>query len=153
MVRTGLFLCERREPGLYHDFLISAGLSVCLEHNLFKETAGDLVDTTKVPWPLCRAEAPLMAVAEKILNERIAKDPRVVAFALIREGLRVCLIYAPERYQSFAVNVGNLIAEEAQRVEDGPRRYLPKNHAWRRWQLQMLPWTFNVRAADLPAAT
>ncbi|MEQ9642049.1 MAG: hypothetical protein RIM84_18645 [Alphaproteobacteria bacterium] len=146
MVRTGLHLCERRDPGLYHDFLVGLLVGIHDEWG-FAEEKGFAGPALEVPWQVYTPESNMMGIAEKIIGQRVIDEPRAVAFTLICEGLKFCEEFAPKFYLGFIMSASKLVSSEAERVQGGPKKLLPRVVKREQRHLRILTPMFNCAAA------
>lgn len=151
MVRTGLHLCEQRDPGLYHGFLVAL-TGFVLEEADYIDMAGERSCFTR--WfrddsfmPSGTANNPFMVMAHGILAERIVDEPRAVAFSLIVEGLQFCQEFAPERFSGLLLAVTDLCLKETDRVEGSAWRIPPRTMEPARLTLRLLTAEFNACVA------
>jgi hypothetical protein len=150
MVRSGLLLCKRRDPGLYHDFLTAGLIALKKERERLLGDGTGLGDVWSLDWDVLAIETEFFQLGERILDDRIIDEPRAVAWAMVVEGLEFCQRRAPDRARGLLLKTSMLMLEESERVEGGARRILPRNAPPARSTPRIYQVLFN-RAARLPA--
>lgn len=126
MVRSGLRICADRDPGVYRQFLIA------VLHYLFEETDrvvdDTMLDAHYVPGPAPGDDIddmPFCEIANMLLDDGHEKEPRLVAWGLIRDGLNICHDYDYTNYPILLSGLRKmLLNEEMPRTENWPRRII-----------------------------
>jgi hypothetical protein len=123
MARSGLLLCECRDPLAYFEFL------QCVSHRVRLEMDRVVGSTTFGGPHIAAVEAvlqcPFMDFANKTLDREPDAAPLSLSWAMIADGLQLCETIESNYYPNLVSGLLDLIVNvEGPRVESWPRRII-----------------------------
>jgi hypothetical protein len=119
MVRAGLYLCEQREPLVYYEFLHCVLGRTLIESGLYIPPDAK-VARFMIPLEYIHGVGPL-EFASGLLDDGAAEPPRVLAWALVHDGLGVCKTLEADCYPKLLAGLLEILDTELTRAEKWPR--------------------------------